>query len=118
MTPIRHSPAELRLTESRPSCRLDKYPPCLKADQENCSSVGFDIWITHSAAAANSDDVPVLCRRRRAAVEIARDMAQDLRGRIAENGAIERGQVYCETVNPHCFCSISICFVMRMAFCA
>ena len=32
--------------------------------------------------AANADDVPVLCRRRRAAVEIARDMAQDFRGRV------------------------------------
>lgn len=38
--------------------------------------------------------------------------------RAHRDGAIERGQFYCETVNPHCFCSISICFVMRMAFCA
>jgi len=33
-------------------------------------------------------------------------------------GAIERGWIHCETENPHCFCSISICFVMRVAFCA
>ena len=33
-------------------------------------------------------------------------------------GAIERGRIHWETENPHCFCSISICFVIRMAFCA
>ena len=37
---------------------------------------------------------------------------------LAQLGSIERGRIHCETENPHCFCSISICFVMRMAFCA
>ncbi|PWJ94029.1 hypothetical protein C8D77_101712 [Mesorhizobium loti] len=36
--------------------------------------------------------------------------------------AIERSRrvqlVLVVAVNPHCFCSISICFVMRTAFCA
>jgi hypothetical protein len=27
-------------------------------------------------------------------------------------------RIHWETENPHCFCSISICFVIRMAFCA
>jgi hypothetical protein len=27
-------------------------------------------------------------------------------------------EVHWETENPHCFCSISICFVIRIAFCA
>jgi hypothetical protein len=30
----------------------------------------------------------------------------------------DSGRIHCETENPHCFCSISICFVMRVAFCA
>lgn len=27
------------------------------------------------------------------------------------------GAAYVELVNPHCFCSITICLVMRVAFC-
>jgi hypothetical protein len=27
-------------------------------------------------------------------------------------------RIHLETENPHCFCSISICFVIRIAFCA
>ena len=33
-------------------------------------------------------------------------------------GCSGRRRIHWETENPHCFCSISICFVIRVAFCA
>ena len=34
------------------------------------------------------------------------------------SGLMVRASLHWEAENPHCFCSISICFVMRVAFCA
>jgi hypothetical protein len=34
------------------------------------------------------------------------------------SGLMVRAPLHWEAENPHCFCSISICFVMRVAFCA
>ena len=76
---------------------------------------------------------PAPLRRLRRAAAIGQAVAADrcerqgvwvrklsLRGRWIRSslGAIERGRIYWETENPHCFCSISICFVIRVAFCA
>jgi hypothetical protein len=35
-----------------------------------------------------------------------------------DQGLMVRASLHWEAENPHCFCSISICFVMRVAFCA
>ena len=38
--------------------------------------------------------------------------------RPGRSAGLARLRIHWETENPHCFCSISICFVIRMAFCA